>query len=97
MVANRQKAYQNYQNLLQQYINIQESTSTEALLAIFSLSNNAKKAPWEKQKDLASLEFQRAFMNQDHPTVWKEMQRQVESISSLKKLLHQVPEVLDWA
>jgi uncharacterized protein (TIGR02646 family) len=96
LVASRQKAYQTYQDLLQQYINIQKSTSPEALIAIFSISNNTKRAPWEKQKSLANLEFQKAFMDQAHPTVWKEMQRQFESIPSLKKLFQQVPEVLDW-
>ncbi len=97
LVANRQKAYQNYQHLLQQYIDIQKSTSSEALMAIFSLSNNVKKAPWEEQKKLASLELQTIFSNQAHPSVWKEMQRQVASIPSLKKLFQQVPETLDWA
>jgi len=96
LVANRQKAYQNYQSLLQQYINIQKSTSSEVLMAIFPLSNNAKKAPWEAQKQLASLEFQTTLINQAHPTVWKEMQRQVDSIPTLRELFQQVPKTLDW-
>lgn len=96
LVANRQKAYQNYQSLLQQYINIQKSTSSEVLMAIFPLSNNAKKAPWEAQKQLASLELQTTLINQAHPTVWKEMQRQVDSIPTLRELFQQVPKTLDW-
>lgn len=96
LVANRQKAYQNYQSLLQQYINIQKSTSSEVLMAIFPLSNNAKKAPWEAQKQLASLELQTTLINQAHPTVWKEMQRQVDSIPALRELFQQVPKTLDW-
>lgn len=96
LVASRQKAYQNYQDLLQQYIDMQQSTSSEALIAIFSVSNNTKKSPWEKQKDLANLEFQTMLLHQAHPTVWKEMQRQVESIPLLKKLFQQIPEALAW-
>lgn len=90
LVANRQKAYQNYQDLLQQYMHLQESTSSEALIAIFAVSNNTKKAPWEKQKNLAKLELQTYLLNQAHPAVWKEMQRQFESIPVLKKLFEQV-------
>jgi uncharacterized protein (TIGR02646 family) len=97
LVANRQKAYQNYQDLLQQYINLQKSTSSEALIAIFAVSNNTKRAPWEQQKDLAKLEFQNLLLNQNHPTVWKEMQRQEETIPSLKQLFQQAPETLTWA
>lgn len=97
LVANRQKAYQNYQDLLQQYIDLQKSTSSEALIAIFKVSNNTKKAPWEKQKELASFELQTMLLNQNHPTVWKEMQHQVDSIPSLKQLFEQVPEALAWA
>ena len=97
LVASRQKAYQNYQDLLQQYIDMQKSTSSEALIAIFPVSNNTKKAPWEKQKDLANLEFQAMLFNQAHPTVWKEMQGQAESTLSLKNLFQQIPEALAWA
>ena len=97
LVANRQKAYQTYQNLLQQYIDLQKSTSSEALVAIFPVSNNTRRAPWEKQKNLANLELQTMLLNQTHPTVWKEMQRQVESIPVLKNLFQQVPEALAWA
>lgn len=96
LLDNRQKAYQNYQRLLQQYIDIQKSTSPEELIAIFSLSNNAKRAPWEKQKKLAQLELQTLLLNQAHPTVWKEMQRQMASIPFLKKLFQQAPEASDW-
>jgi uncharacterized protein (TIGR02646 family) len=96
LLEKRQKAYQNYQHLLQQYIDIQKSTSSEELIAIFSLSNNAKRATWGKQKELAKLELQTILLHQAHPTVWKEMQRQVESILVLKKLFQQAPEALDW-
>lgn len=97
LVANRQKAYQNYQDLLQQYIDIQHCISSEALIAIFPVSNNTKRAPWVEQKKLANLEFKTMFFNQNHPTVWKEMQRQNTVLPSLKKLFQQVPEALTWA
>ena len=67
------------------------------MIAIFAVSNNTKKAPWEKQKNLAKLELQAYLLNQAHPAVWKEMQRKFESIPVLKKLFEQVPEALLWA
>lgn len=70
LVANRQKAYLNYQNLLQQHVSLPQNTA---------------------------LEFQSTLLNQAHPTVWKEMQQQVESIPLLKELFQQIPEALDWA
>jgi len=96
LVNNRQKAYQNYQNLLQQYIDIQKSTSSELLFSIYPISSKIKKTSLEAQKSQTSLGLQKTLLNQAHPTVWKEMQRQMATIPTLQKLFQELPEALDW-
>ncbi len=43
-----------------------------------------------------NIATQKEIITQAHPTVWKEMQRQAESIALLKDLFLQIPEALYW-
>lgn len=95
LVANRQKNYLIYQNLLQQYIDIKKSPSIEVLKAIYPLSKHTAQLPFESQKKQATLDLQKTLLNQAHPTIWLEMQRQVSDIPSLQKLFLQAPELLN--
>lgn len=95
LVANRQKAYLTYQNLLQQYIDIQKSTSTEILKAVYPLSKNTAQLPFEAQKKQAGLDLKKTLFNQAHPTVWLEMQRQAQAIPNLHKYFLQAPELMN--
>ncbi|WMX15866.1 hypothetical protein [Aureispira sp. CCB-E] len=96
LVKNRLQAYQNYQTLLQQYIDIQSCSSLEQLYQLFTPSKYFQTFSLEAQKSYASLNLQQQLINQAHPTVWREMQRQATTITVLDNLFQQVPETLEW-
>jgi len=50
----------------------------------------------EFEKTKTCLSIQKDITTRNHPTVWKEMQRQVLSFSKLNQLFLQAPEALEW-
>lgn len=50
----------------------------------------------EYEKTTTCLSFQKDILTRNHPTVWKEMQRQHLQIPKLTRLFTQAPEALEW-
>ena len=50
----------------------------------------------EFEKTITCLNIQKDITTRNHPTVWKEIQRQSSSFLKLTKLFTQAPEALEW-
>ena len=50
----------------------------------------------EFEKTITCLNIQKDITTRNHPTVWKEIQRQSSSFAKLTKLFTQAPEALEW-
>jgi len=50
----------------------------------------------EHEKSKTYLSIQKDILTRNHPTVWKEIQRQHLQILKLTRLFTQAPEALEW-
>jgi len=97
LIGNRISACKGFINSLKRYIIAKNAASFEELeecmeeLQPVTFLNSL-----EFEKTITCLNIQKDITTRNHPTVWKEMQRQHLQIDKLTRLFTQAPEALLW-
>ncbi|MCP4442029.1 MAG: hypothetical protein GY810_24230 [Aureispira sp.] len=98
LVKGRKKAYNEYWNMLNRYINVLNATNFNELDAAYS---QATPVPRNKAFNFIQtqccLNIQEAILTYPHPTVWEEMKRQHLHYPKLANLFTQIPTALTWS
>ncbi|GAB3231281.1 hypothetical protein GCM10027346_17600 [Hymenobacter seoulensis] len=94
----RETALNHFQNLLSQYQKLQACTTWDELEDFVRdphLLNYSNDIDTERQSMLDNIK--RSIIEYQHPTVWREMQRQHQRLNRAKKLFQAVPNALTWS
>ena len=98
LVTKRRDAFKNFRRLLQEYVAVKTaSTHADLEAAIYGDPPIDSTADLETERQRMMLATQKELLRQTHLTVFKEMQRQVDSLpASVKALFVAAPEALGW-
>lgn len=93
----RIKALKGFMDSLRRYILAKNANNYEELEeSMEELQPITFTRSLENEKTITCLSIQEDIVTRNHPTVWKEMQRQASSFSKLNQLFAQAPEALEW-
>lgn len=97
LIKARIDARKSFISSLRRYIKAKNSTSFAELEACMEeLQPVTFLHSLEFEKTKTCLSIQKDIITRNHPTVWKEMQRQYLQITKLTELFSQAPEALEW-
>jgi uncharacterized protein (TIGR02646 family) len=93
----REHAFKYYQGQLERYKNVRDATSLDSLEALVQDPNLVDRSnTFELEQQTMLIGIKQNILEHLHPTVWREMQRQYQSLKRTKELFESVPEALTW-
>lgn len=98
LIKYRREAFSNYKRLLREYVDAKRATTHQELEN--AVNGDPQVNPGipvanEQQRLLDGI--RNSILTSEHPTVWREMIRQLTSLPpGIQQLFHQAPEALSW-
>ena len=98
LVQHRKTAYKFYKGELQRYAAIRHTANMPEMLPLIDSLMDVFDADgeFEVEKHSVLAVIQKRIESHSHPTIWREMIRQRESLPETHQLFQQVPDALTW-
>lgn len=98
LLHQRRAAFNNFKNLLREYVAVQAATNHKQLeLAVVGSPAIDPNLPFQQEQERLRKHLKQAVLDSEHLTVWREMQRcQSELPQPLSNSFQKAPETMDW-